>query len=248
MPFLSRIWINPLRQGAQKLLQHPQAMHAAVLGGIPTQPVQERVLWRIDTDCPRRPALFVVSASRPSWEHLVEQAGWSGADTPQAEVRDYEPLLQRVEADRRFAFRLAANPAQATKNPDKLTGSQKAARERDPRRPVIVGHRTVAHQIDWLLSRVASWGVRIPAARTDETADDDADTGAPPPDVRVAARQRLSFPRQGGQRVTIQQVLYEGHLIVEDPLRLRDVLTSGVGRAKAYGCGLMTLAPSTSPG
>lgn len=246
MPFLSRIWINPLRRGAQQLLADPQAMHAAVLGGVPEQPVRERVLWRLDADTPRRPALLVLTQSRPSWEHLVEQASWPSADIPQSEVRDYETLLRQLESGRCFAFRLTANPVQATKSPDKLTASQHAARQRDPRRSVRVGHRTVAHQLNWLLDRVPKWGVRIPAARTDEPSGGESTSAAVPPDVRIAGRQRLSFARKGGHRVTIQQVTYEGHLVVEDPDRLRGALVAGIGRAKAYGCGLLTLAPAAA--
>lgn len=36
---------------------------------------------------------------------------------------------------------------------------------------------------------------------------------------------------------------FDGALQIEDPERLRTALTAGMGRAKAYGCGLMTLRP-----
>src|SRR3954469_18997000 len=75
MPYLSRIYLNPLRTGAQRLLRNPQHMHAAVLGGLSRQPVTERVLWRLDTE-QHRASLLVLTQSTPSWEHLVEQAGW----------------------------------------------------------------------------------------------------------------------------------------------------------------------------
>lgn len=246
MPFLSRIWINPLRGGAQNLLRNPQAMHAAVLGGVSRQPVTERVLWRIDADVPQRPGLFVLTHSRPSWEHLVEQASWPSADTPQAQVRDYAPLLDKLETGRRFAFRLTANPTQSTRRPDKLTPTQQAVRQADPRRSHRVGHRTVAHQLGWLLDRVESWGARIPEARSDFAAVEPV--GQAPLDVRVSGRQRLSFLRKQDKRVTLQQVTYEGHLVVQDPKRLADRLLSGIGRGKAYGCGLLTLAPSEPGG
>lgn len=252
MPYLSRIWINPLRRDTQRLLRSPQAMRAAVLGGIPNQPVAERVLWRLDSDEPRRPSLFVVSQSKPSWEHLVEQAGWPAADEPQAQTRDYQPLLTKLADQQTFAFRLAANPAQSTKKPINATPAQLQSRQRAPRRSVVVGHRTVAHQLRWLLDRVAAWGVQLPDARTDAPAvgGDKADAGTTdttlaPPDVRIVARRRVSFARNDGGHVTFEQVTYEGHLRVVDPERLAGVLIAGVGKAKAYGCGLLTLAPST---
>jgi CRISPR system Cascade subunit CasE len=240
MPYLSRIWINPLRQQSQRLLSQPQAMHAAVLGGLPTQPVDERVLWRLDTDEPRRPSLLVLTRSRPSWEHLVEQASWPSAEESQAETRDYTPLLEQVESGRMFAFRLTANPVQSSKRPMKMTESQAKTSERVPRTSHRLGHRTVEHQTAWLLQRAESWGVRFPKS---SAADEDDD--APPADVRITARNRLSFQRRAqASRVVLQVVTYEGHLVIDDAERLRHLLLAGIGRAKAYGCGLLTLAPS----
>jgi CRISPR system Cascade subunit CasE len=46
--------------------------------------------------------------------------------------------------------------------------------------------------------------------------------------------------------VVIQMVTYEGRLVVTAPDVLRERLLCGIGPAKAYGCGLLTLAPVTS--
>ena len=43
-------------------------------------------------------------------------------------------------------------------------------------------------------------------------------------------------------RVTINRTVYEGVARVTDPDALRHALVAGIGRSKAYGCGLMTLA------
>lgn len=240
--YLSRIWINPLRQQARRLLADPQAMHAAVLGGIPSQPVEERVLWRLDVDEPRRPGLVVLTASCPSWEHLVEQAGWPSADPvedPQAVVRPYGPLLDRIQAGERFAFRLTANPTQSTKKPEHLTTSQNAvATDGTLARSTRVGHRTVAHQLRWFTERTERWGFSIPGTSASESMGEEV------PDLRVVARERRSFARGRKDRVTIQIVTYEGHLVVADPAMLRERMLAGIGPAKAYGCGLLTLAPA----
>lgn len=222
MIYLSRIWLNPLRAQTRRLLADPRSMRAAVLGSIPEQPVDpavERVLWRVDTDNPRRPALFVVSRSKPSWEHLVEQAGWPGASEPQAETKRYDPLLDRLAQDEQYAFRLTANPVE-----NKGRAGDRSARH---------GHRTVTHQMSWLERHAPRWGFDLPPA---------AGAGEAP-DVRIAARERRSFRRAPGQMVTLQVVTYEGRLKVLDPSALRAALVSGVGPAKAYGCGLLTLAP-----
>ncbi|MEV5559167.1 type I-E CRISPR-associated protein Cas6/Cse3/CasE [Nonomuraea wenchangensis] len=42
--------------------------------------------------------------------------------------------------------------------------------------------------------------------------------------------------------VTLQTVTLEGMMQVTDPQLLRQALTQGVGRARGYGCGLISLA------
>jgi CRISPR system Cascade subunit CasE len=238
MPYLSRVWLNPLRTQTQRMLRDPQVLHAAVLGGLSRQPVRERVLWRVEQEeSPYRVDVLVLSESQPSWEHLVEQGGWPSADEPQALVRPYEPLLRRVVPGAQFAFRLRANPVSATRLPDKPSAAQQQSLTSVARsRGVRVPHRTVAHQLAWLTDRVEKWGFEIP------------ETEAGFPDMRLIARKRLVFGRRtggdGGRRVVIETATYEGRVRVIDEASARRSLLSGVGHARAYGCGLITLAPA----
>ena len=43
-------------------------------------------------------------------------------------------------------------------------------------------------------------------------------------------------------RVSLLSVTFEGILQVTDPGRFRTLLTEGIGRGKAYGLGMMTIA------
>ncbi|HEX7660965.1 MAG TPA: type I-E CRISPR-associated protein Cas6/Cse3/CasE [Pseudonocardiaceae bacterium] len=253
VPYLSRIRINPLRAHARQLLGNPQALHAAVLGGIAVQPVTERVLWRVDSDDPHRPLLYVLTDSRPDWNHLVEQAGWPDADGDHAQVRDYAPLLARIAVGREFAFRLTANPVQCSRTPTKRTTSQEArARNGGLTRGYRLGHRTVGHQLGWLLDRTTGWGFTIPDAQTGRPApgmtNDESLTAAPAKDVRITARARWCFTRhRGAPPVVLHTATYAGQLIVTDADLLRDKLLAGIGPGKAYGCGLLTLATASHP-
>jgi CRISPR system Cascade subunit CasE len=236
MTYLSRIWLNPLRTGTQRLFTSPQAMHAAVLGGLPLQPVAERVLWRLELGQPHRGELLVLTRSRPSWEHLVEQAGWPGAEEPQAAVRSCQPLLDRLTTGQEYAFRLRANPVSSTRNPASPSVAQKDhLASSDRPRGVRVAHRTAAHQLAWLVDRMESWGFTVPTTRAGD------------PQVQLAGRERVIFTkgRDGGARtrVVLQTATYEGRLRVCDTERARTSLLDGVGRGRAYGCGLLTLAP-----
>ena len=237
MAFLSRVYLNPLRRQAQRMLRNPQLLHAAVLGGLSRQPVTERVLWRLETQNQHRLELLVLTRSTPSWEHLIEQAGWPSADEPQALVKPYQPLLDQVQRGRVFAFRLKANPVSCTKKP--LAPSAAHLRRLAGTRPrgVRVAHRKLPDQIAWLTTRLRRAGCEV----VTESVDD-----VEVPAVRVTDRHRLSFSKVGednGVRVVLESATFDGLLRIADPELAREALLSGIGAGKAYGFGLLTLAP-----
>ncbi|MFE2309530.1 type I-E CRISPR-associated protein Cas6/Cse3/CasE [Streptomyces sp. NPDC059411] len=249
MPYLSRIRINPLRAESRKLLASPRAMHAAVQGGLPGVPEQARTLWRLDPDNPHRPHLFVLTTEKPDWTHLVEGAGWPGAEGEHCAVRDYTPLLQQLSPGRSFAFRLTANPVQNTTSPDKATERQQTRIDAGGRRRGFrLGHRTATAQLNWFLTRTARWGFDVPhAPHLEEGHNADNATNEPPRDVRITTRHHRAFGKGQVTRkeaqVVMDSVTFEGRLRVTDPALLTEHLLAGIGPSKAYGCGLLTLAP-----
>ncbi|MEO6703399.1 MAG: type I-E CRISPR-associated protein Cas6/Cse3/CasE [Jatrophihabitantaceae bacterium] len=216
--FLTRFEINPQRRDARKLLGSPQAMHAAVLAGFPPSQASEagRVLWRVDPGA-HSSVLYLVSPTQPDLSHLVEQAGWPS--TTGWLSRDYRPRLDGLAADQDWAFRLTANTTRSTKLSPDAARSQR------------YGHVTVAQQREWLIERMPKLGCRLGKTSQDE------------PDLIVSQRSTKKFLRQGGT-VTLSTATFDGSLIVDDPGALRAALTGGIGPAKAYGCGLLTLMPA----
>ncbi|MEJ5255577.1 MAG: type I-E CRISPR-associated protein Cas6/Cse3/CasE [Acidimicrobiales bacterium] len=218
--FLTRVELNPRRTLTARLVRNRRMLRGEVLAAFPEQDLAGRegpgrVLWRLDRDDPRRLLLYCVSATRPDFSHLVERAGWPEAHTG-FETRDYSRLLDQLTSGQSFAFRLTANPVHYGR-----------VKPGEPTKRL--GHVTAARQMRWLLERQDRLGIEIPLASSGE------------PDARVTRRERVSFTRDG-DRVTLSVVTYEGRLSVVDPDRLRAALTSGVGHARAYGCGLLTLA------
>jgi len=226
--YLTRFGINTERIGARKILSSPQVLHAAVMASFAElpdpSPDAPRVLWRLDRDSRSRTHLCIVSPYKPDLTHLVEQAGWP--TTARWETYDYGPFLDRLAAGDRWAFRLTANPVHSVRNKDGVP--TKATAHIGPR-----------HQLGWLLQRQESSGFRI--VRKASARDDDDPLAAH--ELIVHNRRQLSFTkRSAGKPVTIVTVTYDGRLEVTDPDAFRRVLTRGLGKAKAYGCGLMTLA------
>lgn len=124
----------------------------------------------------------------------------------------YHVLLESLTEGQTWAFRLRANPTHRA-----TIGGRK----------LVVAHATVGHQQRWLAERAERVGVNLGSGES--------------PTMRVTDRSVLSF-RRGEGRVTLGVATYDGVLTVTDPALLRTALVEGIGRAKAYGCGLMTLA------
>lgn len=226
--YLSRMYLNPRRRETRKLVSNPQAMHAAVLAAFPPNAHSGngggRVLWRIDQE-DHTLALYVVSPGKPSFEHLQQQAGWENEKS--WAIRDYAPVLDSISRGQRFRFRLAANPVRTVHDPK--TGKSKR-----------FAHVTAKQQRDWLIEREDNMGVKfLPVGTSTNSTSED---GIADKAVTVTRREIMKFRRNNSQ-VTIARAQFDGALEVTDSKKLLHVLTNGIGKAKGYGCGLMTLAP-----
>ncbi|MFF0395167.1 type I-E CRISPR-associated protein Cas6/Cse3/CasE [Streptomyces sp. NPDC005248] len=255
--FLTRFRVNTARPGARRLLSSPQVLHAAVMASFPgllptdtAAPEGPRVLWRLDQNARAEVLLYIVSPARPDLTHIVEQAGWPAAatdpETPGWQTRPYAPLLDRLAAGEKWAFRLTANPVHHIRR-----------KADEPRKRTA--HLTPVHQMAWLLDRQERGGFRIlekpngkrllPSGTTFKKYEHPGDRY----ELTVRDKRDLSFDKSRsagtrGRPVSLVTVTFDGRLEVTDPDALRSTLTQGIGKAKAYGCGLITLAPLTRTG
>lgn len=218
--FLTKFRMNPRTRGTVRLLASPQRLHAAVLATLPPDRARSdhgRVLWRLDEPTPYERTLYIVSPGRPSLEQLQSECGWSQERSWR--TADYQPFLSRLAPGQVWGFRLTANPVRSV-------AGQRGERGK------VTPHLTAAQQRDWLVEKAPKQGFQVRV-------------GDPGPQLLVTRRERQSFHRGSGagrQRATLSRVQYDGVLIVTDADLLRTTLTRGMGRAKAYGCGLLTLA------
>ena len=128
------------------------------------------------------------------------------------DVMDYERVLDLLQNGQVWRFRLRANPVHSVKKGQNPEFS----------RGKVYPHITVEQQKNWLLERSEKLGFSIK-------------------NFDIVQREVKKFKRQD-KFVTLSMATYEGILEVEDVDAFRKTLTAGVGKAKAYGCGLLTLA------
>lgn len=264
--YLTRFRVNTARMGARRLLGSPQVLHAAVMSSFadrvsPHPGEGPRVLWRVDHDSRHEVLLYIVSPDRPDLTHLVEQAGWPS--TPGGwKTASYTPFLTRLASGETWAFRLTANPVHSIRRvanePTKRTAHVTARHQLEwlAKRQEQLGFSILESPLGVGVKAGASGG------RGDHATDGTTAAGRAPVggatdgdgseqkeyEVVVHNRRDLAFGKSdesSGKRLDVKlvRVTYDGRLRVTDPDALRRTLTSGVGKAKAYGCGLMTLAP-----
>ncbi|HHV03047.1 MAG TPA: type I-E CRISPR-associated protein Cas6/Cse3/CasE [Bacteroidales bacterium] len=211
--YLSRIALNAKRRKTMQAFTSPQLLHGAVEQSFKGS--RRRNLWRIDwlSDvC----YLLVLSTEQPDFTHIAEQFGYPDSER-QWETRDYDPLLERLRAGQVWRFRLCANPIRSSsREKDESSGRGK-----------VFAHVTQEQQKQWLLSRAETCGF---------TLEDSV--------FNVVHTQWYKF-RKGkgsGREVKLRTATFEGALTISELDHFKQALLTGIGRAKAYGCGLLTIA------
>lgn len=222
--YLSRIALNTRRKSTMVALASPQKLHAIVESSFPPDADEgnnegSRKLWRIDR-LGNALHLLVLSSEKPDFSHIVEQFGWPGSDQ-KWETKSYVPLLERIEKGQSWQFRLRANPVHSVRQTDIPEGQEPAKRGK------VYSHVTVQQQEKWLYDRAPKYGFVLPEGS-----------------FRVVQREVRQFQRQRNQ-VTLGIATFEGILEVTDKMLFIKTLTQGMGRAKAYGCGMLTIAKMT---
>lgn len=215
--FLSRVEINRYRKETIRALESPQIMHAAIAASFPSaeMAVSGRILWRIDS-IGKATYILVQSGIRPDFTHIVEQFGLPASNQAWDTI-DISDFLESIENDQMWRFRLRANPVHSVKIPDNNNSRGK-----------IFAHLTVKQQEDWLISRVQKNGFNIVKSAEEYC-------------VSIKEIEPMKFKRDG-DKVTINAVTFEGTLVVEERDLFINSIKNGIGRAKAYGCGLLTIA------
>ena len=132
------------------------------------------------------------------------------------ETRNYSPYLENIHVGEKRRFRLTANPV--------ITKSRGTGKHGD-----VLNHVTVLQQEQWLMDRAEKHGFHL---QTDE--------------FSVVESHWISFFKGNDRlkKVIFLAVTFEGILTVTNEALLRDTLQNGIGREKAYGCGMMTILRS----
>jgi len=215
--FLSRIQLNVNLRDTMQALSSPKIIHNTVLTSFLHSPDtgHERTLWRVDY-LGEKCFLLVLSAQQPDLTHIEERFGYAQSE-PKWETKNYDLLLNRIDTGQTWRFRLRANPVRSS------------SKEKDPisRRGKVFAHVTTEQQKQWLLSRAKNCGFLV-----DENEFD----------VVFTEWKKFRKRVDSNHEVKLRISDFEGKLTISDAGLFRKTLLLGIGRAKAYGCGMITIA------
>jgi CRISPR system Cascade subunit CasE len=203
-----------------------------------------QLLWRLFTEHGERPFLFrqelegerCVSDERRTGEghargmplfyvlSCVEPQPVPGL--LEAESKAFDPKLATGQE---LAFRLRANPCVArreegrrrSRRHDVLMDAKRQARQQGTEDQATIRSAMDRAAIDWLADEQRSQEAGYELLS----------------EPRVDAYQQHSYRRKG-HNIRFSSVDYEGILRVRDPERFRACLQQGIGRSRAFGCGL----------
>lgn len=234
--YLSRLVFNPRERTIQRAIGDCHLLHQTVMRGFPhVEAVSARkaleVLYRPEVD--GRTGAFIAlvqSVEEPDWSSLRSAGGPQAVSLVQCEpeVKRIDSSLNRVPDGARLRFRLRANPTKRLLLRDEEGGPKLREDGRPktgPRVPIICEE----DQLLWLGRKANEAGFTI----ADATARPDRFGG-----------QRQTGQKRGSGRMTLDAVVFDGELEVIDANVFRQSVIAGIGGAKAYGFGLLSVGPA----
>ena len=235
--YLSRLILNERNRDARRDLADCQKLHRTIMAAFPQAPAAQEarehfgVLHRLDAGRDGHPVLLVQSRAAPDWSRLP--AGYlldSGGEPANPACKSIDGGLDALQPGRELLFRVRANPTRKIN-----TRSGPDGRRSNGTRVELHGEQ---EWLAWLGRKAVQGGFRLLSVRASPAV----------PDTRVAGLDRITGSRpvangNGRQRLTFFSVLFEGRLSIADAKLFRAAVEQGIGSGKAYGFGLLSVAP-----
>lgn len=228
--FLSKLILNMRDRQARSDLARPYELHRTLMNRYPYPRVRDRcdLLFRVESTRTGPPVVLVQTRDAPDWSSLPPDYLLQRAES--------RPLDLVISDGQRLRFRLRANPTKRVAAKNEKLGAVMAGKR--------VGMLSETEQIRWLLRKGETGGFRIPGSWVDAKHPETGGEVQLPNfrvDVVPEGSDRNGKPGHGGVFLAVR---FEGVLEVTDTARLQQTVAEGIGSAKAFGFGLLSLAPT----
>lgn len=222
--YLSKLSLTLRNRRVQKELANRYELHRTIMRAFSANMAQEeRILFRLEKDDHTTDAFILVqSTTMPDWQilpslYLLEEA----------QVKPYNPS---ISAGQTLIFRLLANPTKRITLPPEEEGEEKTTKR--------VGLVKEEDQLLWLERKAAAHGFSLIGVRSAKQADVIGYTRKAKFSTTPEDESRENYY----QKITLQAVQFDGVLEVKDTQAFYDAVIKGIGPAKGFGFGLLSLA------
>lgn len=230
--YLTRFVLDPMNHAVQRDLSDCHALHQRFMQAFPTAKSDSAraefgLLYRIELAGRQRstPALLLQSETRGNWNVLPTGYLVDDLSDINPAVKEIGARYDRIESGDQFQFRLRANP------------TRRVLRPRTSDHDAMIGKRvqlfTDEERREWMKRKGEQGGFVVDL------------------EALQIGKGDVFGPRQYGnrgsgekrERLTFEAAVFEGMLQVTDAELFRATLRAGIGSGKAYGFGLLSIAP-----
>jgi CRISPR system Cascade subunit CasE len=242
--YLSRLFLNLRNAQVRSELARPFEMHRTLLRAFPTgisgiernNKVSAGILFRVDEN-PTDNNIVILVQSRvlPDWSFLVSHKDVHGHEyllptlityenKPNPSIMEFD-LRLLLTTGRKLAFRLRANP---TKRLGKSAGDDQGKR---------VGIYTEDELVKWLRGKLEGDENRKPISG-----------GFKLTKWQISRDEKIENPKaiyhdEQSHDLKLFTVQFDGVIQVVDPVNALNSISNGIGSAKGFGFGLLSVAP-----
>ena len=215
--YLSRLNLNPdHRQVWRQFLRNPYTVHQLVMRGFPDGVKRQdgTILHRLEQS-DETIILLVQSNREPDWTPITDYLTPPGPYDflPNPAVKALNLSFKKGQL---LSFRLRANPTIK-----KVRRDENGQHRNSNRVPLLKEDQ----QLEWLKKRAEAGGFAIRHVT-----------------ISRESKQQI-WKRKGERPITLYTVQFDGLLTVTDPAKFETAWQKGIGPSRAFGCGLLSIAP-----
>lgn len=260
--YLTRMWLNPQSRQVRNEIGNFQELHKTISGAFPAIENQahlkhhERetprnkfdVLHRLEIDARRGELrLLVQSTVKPDWSEILERKDFLADADEDFACKEIGASYAAIENGMRLRFRLRANPTKRIggkyQHPDEKKREEFAKKFRDEKNRRRIFMNTDEERLEWLRQKGAvkiekdkktGGGFRLANVTVKEDVQN----------VAEFQKNKIKVKRDDSKAPMIfGSIVFEGILEVTDAEQFCKALVKGIGSGKAYGFGLLSIAP-----
>ncbi len=240
--YLSRLTLDSRHRQVRRDLRNCHELHRTLLSAFPDAPGKNQgarahfgLLYRRESHpTAEAETILMQSVETPDWTRLPP--GYCAS----VEVKKLLKFFELIQKEQNYRFRLRANPTRKTESSQKSERLAGIPKKNGKRRQLYKEHQ----QIIWLQRKASQAGFILLSVQV-------VKEGMSIPDVLAGPEGNLTGKKtiKGSEGslvklpLTLFSVLFEGRLQVTDADLFRKALQEGIGSGKAYGFGLLSIAP-----